>query len=100
MARRTFEFVIKTYNTNPVKYEAMLWQALANMEIGDFSRAEPMLDMVQNMIRQGKAPESNEKMLALCYANFYILQKNYAPAIEFLDRAIETETFADDENPL
>jgi tetratricopeptide (TPR) repeat protein len=89
MARRTFEFVIKTYNNNPVKYEAMLWQALANMELGDFSRAEPMLDMVQNMIRQGKAPESDEKMLALCYANFYILQKNYAPAIEFLDRAIE-----------
>lgn len=89
MARRTFEFVIKTYNTNPVKYEAMLWQALANMQLGDFGRAEPMLDMVQNMIRQGKAPESNEEMLALCYANFYILQKNYAPAVEFLDRAIE-----------
>jgi tetratricopeptide (TPR) repeat protein len=89
MARRTFEFVIKTYNTNPVKYEAMLWQALANMELGDYNRAEPMLDMVQNMIRQGKAPESNLKMLALCYANFYILQKNYPPAIEFLTRAIE-----------
>lgn len=89
MARRTFEFVIKTYNGNPVKYEAMVWQALANMELGDFNRAEPMLDMVQNMIRQGKAPESNEKMLTLCYANFYILQKNYPPAIEFLDRAIE-----------
>ena len=89
MARRTFEFVIKTYNNNPIKYEAMLWQALANMQLGDFNRAEPMLDMVQNMIRQGKAPEKNEEMLALCYANFYILQKNYAPAIEFLDRAIE-----------
>ena len=89
MARRTFEFVIKTYNNNPVKYEAMLWQALANMQLGDFNRAEPMLDMVQNMIRQGKAPESNELMLALCYANFYILDKNYAPAVEFLDRAIE-----------
>jgi tetratricopeptide (TPR) repeat protein len=89
MARRTFEFVIKTYNTNPVKYEAMLWQALANMQLGDFNRAEPMLDMVQNMIRLGKAPEKNEMMLALCYANFYILQKNYPPAIEFLDRAIE-----------
>jgi tetratricopeptide (TPR) repeat protein len=89
MARRTFEFVIKTYNNNPIKYEAMLWQALANMQLGDYNRAEPMLDMIQNMIRQGKAPESNEEMLALCYANFYILQKNYASAIEFLDRAIE-----------
>jgi tetratricopeptide (TPR) repeat protein len=89
MARRTFEFVIKTYNDNPVKYKAMLWQALSSMELGDYNRAEPMLDMVQNMIRQGKAPESNEEMLSLCNANFYILQKNYPPAIEFLNRAIE-----------
>jgi tetratricopeptide (TPR) repeat protein len=89
MARRTFEFVIKTYNDNPVKYKAMLWQALSSMELGDYNRAEPMLDMVQNMIRQGKAPEKDEEMLSLCYANFYVLQKNYAPAVEFLDRAIE-----------
>jgi tetratricopeptide (TPR) repeat protein len=89
MARRTFEFVIRTYNKNPVKYEAMLWQALSNMKLGDFNRTEPMLDMVQNMIRQGKAPDKYEEMLALSYANFYILQKNYPPAIEFLDRALE-----------
>ncbi|MCX6244744.1 MAG: tetratricopeptide repeat protein [Bacteroidetes bacterium] len=89
MARRTFEFVIKTFNDNPVKYEAMMWQALSNMQLGDFNRAEPMLDMVQNMIKQGKAPEKYEEMMALTYANFYILQKNYPPAIEFLDRALE-----------
>ena len=89
MARRTFEFVIKTYNDNPVKFEAMLWQALSNMQLGEFNRAEPMLDMVQNMIRQGKAPEKYEEMLALLYANFYILQENYPSAIEFLDRALE-----------
>ena len=89
MARRTFEFVIKTYNNNQIKYEAMLWQALASMELGDFNRAEPMLDMVQNMIKQGKAPEKYEEMLSLCYANYYILQKNYASAVEFIDRALE-----------
>jgi len=89
MARRTFEFVIKTYNDDPVKYKAMLWQSLSNMELGDFNRAEPMLDMVQNLIKQGKAPAYNEEMLSLCYANFFILQKNYPSAVEFLDRAIE-----------
>jgi len=89
MARRTFEFVIKTYNDNPIKYEAMLWQALASMELGDFNRAEPMLDMVQNMIKQGKAPEKYEEMLSLSYANFYILQKNYAASVEFINRALE-----------
>ena len=89
MARRTFEFIIKTYNTNDIKYEAMLWQAMSNMQLGDFSKAEPMLDMVQNMIKQGKAPEKYEKMLTLIYANFYILQKNYTPALEYLNRSLD-----------
>lgn len=89
MARRTFEFIIKTYNDNDIKYEAMLWQALANMQLRDFGRAEPMLDMVQNMIKQGKAPAKYELMLSMCYANFFILQKNYTGATEYLNRALE-----------
>ncbi len=89
MARRTFEFVIKSFNDNEIKYEAMLWQALANCQLGDFGRAEPMLDMVQNMIKQGKAPEKYEERLILIYAQFFILQKNYLPAEEYLNRALE-----------
>jgi tetratricopeptide (TPR) repeat protein len=89
MARRTFEFVIKSFNDNEVKYDAMLWQALANIQMGDFGRAEPMLDMVQNMIRQGKAPEKYELRLTLIYAQFFILQKNYLPAVEYLNHALE-----------
>lgn len=89
MARRTFEFVIKTYNTSDIKYEAMIWQAMSNMQLGDFSRAEPMLDMVQNMIRQGKAPEKYLKMLTLVNANFYILQKNYPLALDYLNDALD-----------
>jgi len=67
MARRTFEFVIKSWNDNEIKYDAMLWQALSNCQMGDYSRAEPMLDMMQNMIKQGKAPEKYELRLTdLC----------------------------------
>jgi len=89
MARRTFEFVIKSFNKNEIKYDAMLWQALSNCQLGDYSKAEPMLDMVQNMIKQGKAPEKYEQRLVLIYAQFFILQKNYGPAEEFLTRALE-----------
>ena len=60
MARRTFEFVIKTYNYNDIKYEAMLWVAHANIQIGDFNRAEPMLDMLLSKITKGEAPEKHE----------------------------------------
>ncbi len=89
MARRTFEFVIKTYNDNDIKYEAMLWQAKSNIQIGDFNRAEPMLDMLQSKIRKGEAPDKYETELNLVYGQFFILQKNYEAAIPFLNRAIE-----------
>jgi tetratricopeptide (TPR) repeat protein len=89
MARRTFEFVIKTYNTSEIKYEAMLWQAQSNIQLGDFNRAEPVLDMLQGKIKQGQAPEKYETDLDLVYANFFILQKNYSPAADYLNRALE-----------
>jgi tetratricopeptide (TPR) repeat protein len=89
MARRTFEFVVKTFNENEIKYEAMLWMAQANMQLGEFSRAEPLLDMVQDKIKNGQAPDKYERDLDLIYANFYILQKNYPPAAEYINRALE-----------
>jgi tetratricopeptide (TPR) repeat protein len=89
MARRTFEFVIKTYNTSDIKYEAMLWQAQSNLQSGDFNRAEPVLDMLQGKINQGQVPYKYSKDLDLIYANFFILQKNYPPAVDYLNRALE-----------
>ncbi len=89
MARRTFEFVIKTYNENEIKYEAMLWQAKANIQIGDFNRAEPMLDMLQSKISKGAAPAKYETELNLVYSQFFIMQKNYEAAIPYLNRALE-----------
>ena len=89
MARRTFEFVIKTYNENEIKYDAMLWQAKANIQIGDFNRAEPMLDLLQSKITKGDAPDKYETELNLVYAQFYILQKNNDAAVPYLNRALE-----------
>ena len=89
MARRTFEFVIKTYNDDDIKYLAMMWQARANIQMGDFNRAEPMLDMMQSKIRKGDAPAKYETELNLLYAQFYIMQKAYDAAVPYLNRAIE-----------
>jgi tetratricopeptide (TPR) repeat protein len=89
MARRTFEFVIKTYNDSEIKYEAMLWLAQANIQIGDYNRAEPMLDMLLSKITKGEAPEKYEPDVNLTYGQFYILQQNYDAAIPYLNRALE-----------
>jgi tetratricopeptide (TPR) repeat protein len=89
MARRTFEFVVKTYNTSELKYDAMLWLALSNIQIGDYNRAEPLLDMIQSKIKQGEAPEKYETDLNLIYGQFYILQRNYEAAVPFIEHALE-----------
>lgn len=89
MARRTFEFVIKTYNDNKIKYEAMLWLAQSNIQIGDFNRAEPMLDMLMSKITKGEAPDELEPDVNLTYGQFYILQQNYDAAVPYLERALE-----------
>ena len=89
MARRTFEFIIKTYNTKEIKYEAMLWMGMSNVQMKDYKRAEPILDMLQNKITQGEAPEKFEMPLNLAYAQFNILQAKYDAAVPYLGRAIE-----------
>ncbi|MCX6280974.1 MAG: tetratricopeptide repeat protein [Bacteroidetes bacterium] len=89
MARRTFEFVIKTYNDNDIKYNAMFWLAMANVQMGDYNRGEPMLDMLLNKITKGEAPPKYEEKANLAYANSYILQRNYDAAIPYLNRALE-----------
>ena len=88
MARRTFQFVIKTYNKNEIKYEAMLWLGMTNVQMKDFKRAEPMLDMLLNKIQTGEAPEKFEGPINLAYAQFYILQQKYDAAIPNLKRSI------------
>lgn len=89
MARRTFEFVIKTYNNSDLKWEALLWQIQSNLQLKDFGKAEPMLDMMQGKIREGKAPYKYQRDLDLVYANFFILQKNYQPAVDYLNQALD-----------
>ncbi|MEI6889738.1 MAG: tetratricopeptide repeat protein [Bacteroidales bacterium] len=89
MARRTFEFVIKTYNDNDIKYDAMYWQAMSNIQLGDYNRGESMLDMLLNKINKGDAPEKFEEAVNLAYANSFILQKNYDAAVPYLNRALE-----------
>lgn len=89
MARRTFEFVSKTYNTNDIKYEAILWMAMSNIQMKDFKRAEPLLDMLQNKLTQGEAPKKLETPLHLAYAQFFILQEKYDAAIPYLENAVD-----------
>ncbi len=88
-AIRTFNFIISQFKTNPIKYEAMVWLARTNNQLGEFNAAQPMLDMVRNKISSGDAPKSLQRDVDMVYADFYIKQENYSPAIEYLISAIK-----------
>jgi uncharacterized protein HemY len=92
MARRTFEFVIKNYNENEIKYDGMLWLAKTNNQSGEYAKAEPMLDMLLAKIKKGEAPARLETDVNLEYAQFNILQKNYDAAVPYIQRALELNT--------
>lgn len=89
MARRTFEYVIKSYNDNEIKYDGMYWLSLSYIQLNDFNKAESMLDMMLNNISKGETPDKYECPVNLAYANSLILQKNYEAAIPYLNRALE-----------
>ena len=88
-AIRTFNFIISQYKTNPIKYEAMVWLAKTNNQLGEFGAAQSMLDQVKNKISSGEASKSLQRDMNMVYADYYIKQENYTPAIEYLIPAIE-----------
>ncbi len=86
LAKRTFEFIVQRFKREPIKYEAMVWIARANNAMGKFDEAQSVLDQVEN--KSSRIDKRTKRELAMVYADFYIRQGNYGPAIDYLQRAI------------
>jgi len=91
-ARRSFSFVMREYEKNEIKYDAMLWLARTYIELEQFEKSEPMLNLIDIDMASGEARVSNEvyKYFPLVYADHYIKQERYADAIDFLYDGIAT----------
>ena len=87
-AKRTFDFVMRQYNYNPIQYDAMLWQARTLLQQKKYSDAGSVLDLLQSKIETEKVPFNVKRDISLVYADYFILQKNYAPAKEYLIQGI------------
>jgi tetratricopeptide (TPR) repeat protein len=83
-ALRTFDFIVKRYKNNDIKYQAMLWMAKCYILTKEYGMAQSMLDNLQNAIDKKKAGGTLERDLAFTYAEYYIFQENYPPAEEYL----------------
>lgn len=84
-ARRSFSFVMREYEDNPTKYEAMLWLARTYIEMEQFEKSEPLLNLIQSdMNDEENIPSSVYKEFALVNADQYIKQEKYDYAIDYL----------------
>ena len=105
-AKQTFEFIISHYKNEPVKHEATLWLAHTYNQTRQFQKAEPQLAIVNDKIEKSHKkihlidkiispfvksdiPLEVYKELPLVYAEYYLKQENYKPAIEHLKKGIE-----------
>jgi tetratricopeptide (TPR) repeat protein len=88
-AKRTFDYVMRQYNYNPVQFEAMLWQARNFIQLKQYSDAGAMLDLLKSKTETEKVPFSVLKQIPLVYADYYILQKNYSQVKDYIFKGIE-----------
>lgn len=88
MAAKTFDFVVKRYRNNDIKYDAMIWLARTHVQKEEFDDALSLLDDVSEEFERGEMPKKYARNLALAFAELYITQENYPPAIEHLLSAI------------
>ncbi len=87
-ARRTFNFVIREYGENDIKYDAMLWLAQTYNQLEEFEKSEPLLNLVSKDVEEEDVPLETVKKLPQIYADHYILQEKYDLAVDHLYEAL------------
>jgi len=90
-ARRSFSFIMREYEDNSIKYDAMLWLARTYIQMEQFEKSEPLLNLIELDMNEGESKISSEvyKDFPLVYADHFIKQERYSNAIDFLYDAID-----------
>lgn len=84
-ATKVFDYIIKQYKEEEIKYEATLWMARTKMETDDFSKASSLLKLMEEDVL---FPEDLRSDFKAVYADFHIRNERYPKAIENLEQAI------------
>jgi tetratricopeptide (TPR) repeat protein len=85
-AEEAFEYIVKQYSSEPIKYDASIWLARTYTQMGKFSDAKNILDRIEG---EKEFPKRLFKDLTLSYADMYVQQKKYEDAIPKLKTAIK-----------
>lgn len=85
-ARRTFEYITKTYE--PMAEEAQLWMARAYNQMGEYEKSLTILEGLQPAIDKHTVPIDVTRLFPLVYSEYFLEQERYAEAKKHLENGI------------
>ncbi len=88
-ARRSFNYVMREYEYNAIKYDAMLWLARTYNQLEEFEKSEPLLTLIKKDLDEKNISGKAYREYPLIYADFYIKQGKYYYAIDHLYASIQ-----------
>lgn len=88
-AKITFRYITTKYAKEDVRTDALMWLARIDDIEGNYQDALSNLDGIKSKAATGTVSPEVYRFLPMIYADIYLKQKNYAPAIPFLLKAIE-----------
>jgi tetratricopeptide (TPR) repeat protein len=85
MATETFRLVLNDFKNEPVVDETQLWLARTYNETRQFKSSEEILNLLSH---KDDFPKELAADLYATYADFYLKQNNFKPAIESLEKTL------------
>jgi tetratricopeptide (TPR) repeat protein len=86
-AIETFNYVVKEYSNDPIKYEGYLWLSRTYTLMKKYDKALDFLSKLET--DKNKVPESLSAPTAATHADILLQQQQYEDAIPFLEKAIK-----------
>ena len=83
-ATKVFDYIIKQYKDEDIKYDATLWMARTKIELEDYGKALSLLKLLD----EENLPKEILPEFKAVYADFQIRNERYPKAIEKLEEAI------------
>jgi len=89
LASETFEFVLRLYNYDPIKYEAYLNSAKTNNITKNFGKSGSVLEQLEKAKEEGELNKKQIFEYHRIYADFFIKQEMYEEASRHIVDAIK-----------
>ncbi|MBA2584084.1 MAG: tetratricopeptide repeat protein [Bacteroidetes bacterium] len=84
-AIEVFDYVLKQYKKNEIKYDAMVWLIRSYNEGAIVSKAQTLIDMVDN---DSKFPKRIRAELDMAIADFYLKREDYPLTAKYVEKAL------------